>query len=278
MLLFNPARHKISEMREAQLSGRDLLIQALRGFTCRASILICAWSQHQIITREYKKKSDRIDIEPATFFLLDRVYLNTVVLECRALLDRRADAFGVRTVAEALADPGAIEGLHKYLADYPQGRMCLDRNQRDLLLDYARKYCSILATPEKKAADANHPLVMKAELVRRMANKDIAHISVDDYKLSGEDLGDVVLSLIVVASAIEAAIGDGGCPSDYALVERLAFRGVAKLLGVQTSEEPHTINMVRSFLPLWIDSGMEFPHYPDEFLESRDQGDSAQGA
>lgn len=199
--------------------------------------------------------------------MLRRAFLHSVILETRALHDRDNRSLGSRQIAERLADPTAREGLHKYLADYPQGRVMQDVEQRNLYLDYVQRYCGFMA-PHKGSAMPDHPLSIKAELVRRMANKSVAHSTLDDYMLGGEDLGDVVIASIVIACAIEAAVGDAAIPNDFAVVESSGYRAASHLLHVEVNPNPYNINMVRGFLPGWIKFGTEFPNYPGDFRRS----------
>jgi hypothetical protein len=197
-----------------------------------------------------------------------RAFLHSVILEARALHDRDGGSLGSCQIAKGLGDPVAREGLRKYLAEYPHGRVMQDVEQRDRYLDYLQRYCSVMAPP-KSAKLPDHPLAAKAQLVRRMANKAVAHSTLDDYTLGGEDLADVVIASVVIACAIEAAVGDAAIQNDFAAIELSGYRAAGHLLHVEVDQSSYNVNMVRGFLPVWVQSGIEFPRSPGDFQHRR---------
>lgn len=267
MLSFDPPRHDPSSFVNADLGAVGGLVQSLRWFNNRASLLLYSWSMHQTIeTEALKKTSSRLLSEDA-FNMLRRALLYSVLLEVRALHDRDGRSLGSRQIAERLADSVSREGLHKYLAENPQDRVMQDIERRNLYLDYIQRYCGLMA-PSKTMPLPNHVLSTKVALVHRMTNKTVAHSTLDDYTLGGEDLSDVVVATIVIACAIEAVMGDAAISYDFAEVESAGFRAAADLLHVDADSNPYTVNMIRGFLPDWVMFGQEFPRYPGDFLRS----------
>jgi len=264
MLKFEPPRHDHTSFTDADLGAVGGLVQSLRWYNSRASLLLYFWGMYQTLETEVQKQASRRPLSADATYMLRRAFLHSVILETRALHDRDSRSLGSCQIAKRLADPVARAGLHEYLARHPQGRVMEDVRQRDAYLDYVQRYCKLMAPAQKKALP-DHPLGAKAELVRRMANKAVAHSTLDDYTLGGEDLRDVIVASIVIACAIEEAIGDAAIPNDFAVVESSGYRAAGHLLHVEVDTEPHNVNMIRGFLPGWIELGIEFPEYPAGF-------------
>jgi hypothetical protein len=265
MLRFEPPRHDPARFTNADLGAVGGLVQSLRWFNSRASILLYCWGMHETNETEALKKASTRPLLEDTMFMLRRSILYSVILEVRALHDRDGKSLGSRQAFERLGDPIAREGLHSYLRDHPQGRVMQDVAMRDRYLDYVQRYCGLMSAPVAASTTSDHPLSAKVELVRRMANKSVAHSTLDDYILGGEDLSDVVIATTVIACAIEAAIGDAAISNDLAIVESAGYRAAGQLLHVDVDHSPYNVSMIRAFLPDWIKSGCEFPNYPNDF-------------
>jgi hypothetical protein len=166
-----------------------------------------------------------------------------------------------------LVDPVAREGLERYLADGSHCRAMNDVEERGRYFAYLQRYAAIMAPP-KGAEMPAHPLAAKVDLIRRMTNKSIAHSTLDNYALGGDDLSEVVLASVIIACAIESAIGDAAVSSDFAAIESSGYIAAGGILGVEVDSSPYNVRMIKGFLPAWVASGEEFPEYPAGFLDS----------
>lgn len=140
-----------------------------------------------------------------------------------------------------------------------------DAAVRDSYLDYVQRYCGLMSASAQASTVNDHPLSAKTELVRRMANKSIAHSTLDDYKLGGYDLDDVAVATVAIACAIEAVVGEDAISHDLAVIESPGYRAAGLLLHVDVDQESYIVNMIRGFLPGWVKFGTEFPSYPNDF-------------
>jgi hypothetical protein len=199
-------------------------------------------------------------------YMLRRALLHSVILEIRALHDRDPKSLGSKQLAEKLSIPDTRSDFFDFLNEGSYDHVMQDEFQREIYLDYIKKYAGLMSAPNGKSKLYHHPLSSKTQLIRRMANKAVAHSTLDDYKLSGEDIADVVLASLTIACAIQAATGDASISKDLALVEKSGHEAAGLLLHVEVDSEPHHINMIRSFLPTWVGSGLEYPNYPGDFL------------
>ncbi|MDQ3287940.1 MAG: hypothetical protein M3Q42_06700 [Pseudomonadota bacterium] len=266
MLKFSAAQHDPRTFAKCNLSPLESLALSLRWFASRAALLTASHAYHAVIQTELKALKSSRPLPADAMFVLNHVFHQHVILEARALLDRSKDSFGVAYVATHLAMPEALEGLISMIEQPVSRRGGDDRDRQIAYLSYIERYCRILAVKRDALSDVSHPLSTKAELVRHMGNKAVAHTNLDTYVLDGRDLDDVVIALQVIAVAIGEALGDVACGDDYqATVESGSFRGAGLLLHVDVDAQPFQTNMIRGLLPEWVKSGREFPWYPQDF-------------
>lgn len=266
MLKFGAAHHDPRAFSKSNIAPVESLVQSLRWFASRGALLTASHAYHAVIQTELKALKSSRPLPADAMFVLHHVFHQQVILEARALLDRSRDSFGVACVASHLAMPEALEGLLAMIERSAPRQGADDRDRQIAYLKYIERYCSILAVKRDALSDASHPLSTKAELVRHMGNKVVAHTSIDTYFLDGRDLDDVVLALQVIAVAIGEALGDVACGDDYqATVESGSFRGAGLLLHVDVDAQPFQTNMIRGLLRDWVRSGREFPCYPQDF-------------
>lgn len=258
MFQFERALNRRHELSNANLSGKGQLVQALRWFVHRAGLVMAINSHFKVLNTELDKASSRLQLSANTAFVLHQVYFEALIVNLRAMLEPAVDSLGVGSVASLLAQPTVRAGLHVYLDDRPQPWVMPDIVSRDKYLDYVQRYTEILADQQFPISVNAHPLVEKVSLIRRLANKRVAHATLDDYKLYGSDLQDVVLAVLAVAAAVDAVVGDAGT-QDPLQFEHVALEGIDGLLGIKSDTAPHTANAIRGFLPMWIESGQEFP-------------------
>lgn len=265
MLKFEPPRHDLATFSDADLGAVDGLVQSLRWFESRASLLLYTWALHETLASEKIQGASTKPLTPDALYMLERYSLHSAIVELRALHDRNNKSLGSRQIFERLGEAEAREGLNRYLADFPQARAMNDVVERERYLDYIQRYTGLMRAPVRKSTAADHPLSAKTELVRRMANKTVAHSTLDAYTLGGGDLGEVVLASLVIACAIESAVGNAAISDDFATAESAGYRAAGSLLNVYADSEPYNVNMIRGFLPMWVRSGQEFPNYPSDF-------------
>lgn len=265
MLKFAPPTIDPASFQDSDLGDLGGLVQSLRWFVSRSSLLIYFWSMHSAVEAEAQSPRSARPLPPHATYMLRRALLHSVILEIRALHDRNPKSLGSRQLADKLNLVSARADFNQFLTKNPHQRMMEDETRRDAYLDYVKRYAEIMSASDGKSTIQHHPLSSKTQLIRRMANKAVAHSTLDDYELGGNDIGDVVLGSLTIACAIEAAVGDVAISNDLARVETSGFEAAAMLLHTQVDSEPHQINMIRGFLPTWVSSGIEFPNYPADF-------------
>lgn len=260
MFKFDAAQNRRHELGNANLSGGGQLVQAMRAFGYRSAFVMCVNSYHKVLQTEKERRPRRIKLSPNALYVLDQACWQSMMANLRAILEcDPKDALGAGAIAALLRSGDARSDLCNYLDSLPHTDKMVDLEARERYLDYIQNYCAILADQQFPIAAGAHPLVEKVALVRRAATKSVMHSTLDDFKLYGHDLQDVVLAVIVVAFAIQAVMGDAAVDGDLAAIERASLDGAASLLGVETDTEPHFSIAIRGFMPAWVSLGQEFP-------------------
>lgn len=252
MFQFPPAKHRTSEMQDVDLTSEQGIIQCLRGFACRASILLAAYTQLMEVYEADKKGGDWKPTGAGSRFLIRHIYMNTVVMDLRSLLDHRKDSFGVAYIADCLADPAARKKLYDYLDGFEKDPKAVSAGKRDSYLDYIQHYCGLLKDAARGEQIGEHSLVAKARLVKRMSNKTVAHISLDDYTLDGEDLHHLMIAVMTLACAIQSVMTKAAYPESYRTCEKESKEDIAEILGVEVDTFPEMIDTIETMLPTWI--------------------------
>ncbi len=259
MFKFPPAATDYFEQTDTSLDGHTKLVQALRGFVCRFTILLYNYKQWEYVRAKIHGQGSSMDNDQGVmYWFLDHTLRDSAVMQLRALCDANTKSLGARSIADGLNDPVARAGLCAYLDGDSRARRMSDAAQRERYLDYIAKYMKLLSS-NAKAGQSSHDIVMKVSLIRRWANKTIAHPTLDDYKVDSDDFLHIFLVVAVLATAIEAVMGDAAADNDLQVCEEQAERGSAVLLGSPGTIGNKYIQTIRELLPEWVHSGREFP-------------------
>jgi len=259
MFKFPPPATNYFEHTNAGLTGHTKLVQSLRGFACRFTILLFAYRQHELVASTMADRRAAMSAdEYGMYWFLEHTLSQSIALNIRALCDHSAYSLGAKSIADGLNDPAARAGLCDYLDRYGEGRHMKDSVERKRYLDYTAKYMELLASTAK-ADGTSDDLVVKVSIVRRWASKAIAHLTLDDYQVDSVDLHHVFLAIAILATAIECVMGDAACQSDLNSCEQQATRAGAALFDPPPASPSRYIETIRFALPDWVRSGEEFP-------------------
>ncbi len=259
MFKFPPAATDYFKQTDTVLDGRTKLVQALRGFVCRFTILLYNYKQWRYVQAKLHEQGSSMDKDQGVmYWFLDHTLRDSAVIHLRSLCDSNIKSLGARSIADGLNDPVVRAGLCAYLDAGSHARSMTDAVQRERYLDYIAKYMRLLSS-NAKAGQSSHDIVMKVSLIRRWANKTIAHPTLDDYKVDSDDLLHIFLVVAVLATAIEAVMGDAAVDNDLQVCGEQAERGSAVLLGSPGTIGTKYIQTFRELLPEWVHSGKEFP-------------------
>ncbi|KAF3460076.1 hypothetical protein ACQCP0_23165 [Ralstonia pseudosolanacearum] len=259
MFKFPPAATNYFAQTDTSLEGHTKLVLALRGFVCRFTILLYNYQQWERVRKKIDVQGPSMDNDQGVmYWFLEHTLRNSAVIHLRSLCDANPKSLGAKAIADGLNDQAARTGLCAYLDGDSRERRMTDAIQRDRYLDYIAKYMGLLSSQAKRG-QTSHDIVMKVSLIRRWANKTIAHPTLDEYKVDSDDLHHVFLVVAVLATAIEAVMGDAAADNDLQVCEDQAERGSAVLFGSPDTTGNKYIRTIRKLLPVWVHTGDEFP-------------------
>lgn len=257
MFQFPPAVTNHEEQPDAVLDPVVHLIQAMRGFISRFTIALYGYREIELLSSGKGSATSTLVGQSVMHWFLDHAFTDSLVLNLRALIEDKKRSLGAGAIAHGLTDETARSGLCAYLDTCPADRRVTDNAERDKCLDYIAKYATLLAT-RPKPGETMHPLVAKAELIRRWANKSIAHLTLDHVEIHGDDLHHLVLAIAFVATAVEKVMGNAGCPTDLVVCEQQALQGGAALFGASPSFVGF-MPQIREMFAFSLQTGKELP-------------------
>lgn len=254
MLQFSPAATNYATQPNASLEPVVHLVQAMRGFICRFTIVLYAYRQMELLGPAHGTRAGALTNQPTMHWFMAHVFTRGLVVDLRAMVEDDKKSLGAGAIAHGLMKPDVRAGLCTYLDTCSAERRITDPVAREKYLDYIAKYAAVLAT-RPKTGDTPSPLVAKTEIIRRWANKAIAHLTLDHYEVHGDDLRDVVFAVACVASAIEKVMGIAGSDTDLVVCEESAMSGGTALFGA--SEPVAFMPDIRSIVEISILTGAE---------------------
>lgn len=99
MLKFDPPRHDPASFTNADLGAVGGLVQSLRWYNSRASLLLYFWGMHETLETEVQNQASTRPLSADAIYMLRRAFLHSVILEARALHDRDGRSLGSCQIA-----------------------------------------------------------------------------------------------------------------------------------------------------------------------------------
>lgn len=227
------------------------LIQALRRFAGRSSILLAAYHylefSYQVL--ESKKAGTPYKDQVRAFFL-NHCIRNQALISMRALCESSDRSLGAGSIYNLLGSKDNAFYLKNYLVEEAHWNENKVGSFFDDSIIYIRKICGLLGVPDKNINKESHALSRKVALIRRMVNKHIAHVTLDSYKVSFDEIHDVFLAIMGTAMAIRNVMGERAIPSEYEEIEDAAILGAIDIFGMHEHEK--YIPMLKEYVPAWI--------------------------
>lgn len=241
----------LEEFENHKLEPFTHLIHSFRGFTCNASLLVAGYQYY--ITSEYKltKKAENMSNEEyAAAYYNFHAYQSDILIRLRKSCEPNKKSLASGAITELLSKSENIRELKKYVNKQGQ-KFLIDF---DKYIEYIRLYCGELSTPSQIITDQSKPLLKKVALVRRMTNKAVAHITLDDYKVGSKDIHDVFIAVSTVAYAIQSIMGDLACPTKLEVAEKMANKIARRSTSPEYLKE--FIPLIKAFLAEWVEENL----------------------
>lgn len=177
-------------------------------------------------------------------------FQSDMVLRPRKACEPDTKSLAAGAISELLSGQQHIEQLKSYIT---KSRRTISP-VFDKYISYIKVYCGELAIPNSKINKHSTPLLKKVALIRKMTNKAIAHITLDDYKATSDDLHDVFIAVSTIACAIQSIMGDLACPTELHVAESMACEATAHSIPREYRKE--YMPLILSFLPIWVEENL----------------------
>ena len=248
---FDDPEISLEGLKNFKLEPFTHLVQSLRGLACNASLLVAGYqyyiSSGYALTENAKEMSNE---EYAAAYYNFYTFQSDMLIRLRKSCEPDKKSLASGAITELLSKSYNIRELKKYIIKQGQGISA----DFDKYVEYIRVYCGELATPSQNITDQSTALLRKVALVRRMANKAVAHITLDDYKVDSSDIHDVFIAVSTVACAIQSIMGDLACPTKLEVAESMAFEIASKHTPPEYLKK--FIPLIQAFLPAWVEENL----------------------
>jgi len=248
---FDEPEYSIGELKNFKLDPFTHLVQSLRGFACNASMLVAGYHYYFASEYQYRENSKNLsDVEYASAYYKYHAFQCDTLLRLRKACEPDPRSLAAGGICQLLENENHVAKLKHYVET--SGLEVIPAFES--YIKYIQKYSNELATPNKNVNDNSTPLLKKVALVRRMANKAIAHITLDDYKANSDDLHNVFIAVSTIACAIQAIMGNLACPTDLGVAESMACE-----VAYQSARPEYRkayIPLIVAFLPGWVEENL----------------------
>ena len=102
MLKFSPPLFDPSSFQNSDLGNLGGLIQSMRWFVSRSSLLIYFWAMHEVFETEAQSPRSSKPLPQHAMYMLRRALLHSVILEIRALHDRNQKSHAKHSLQSGL--------------------------------------------------------------------------------------------------------------------------------------------------------------------------------
>lgn len=190
---------RISELkrrdRHVVMDANVQAIQSLRGTAARASFILPAF-YHVLGATSQRGTAHLEHWQVVQGVALEQAGLHTIALTCRAVFDERSKRLGGRTIASL--HPRELQSVATYWA----GRSGCSLEDARTALALLKGLFERCARPAKTLLDQPSLLEKRIGLIKHYANRDAAHLSLEEYLFDTLDLLHVVASIVLVGAII----------------------------------------------------------------------------
>jgi hypothetical protein len=237
----------LQELKDFELDSFTRLVHSLRGFACNASFLV--YGYQLFIATEYNLENNKLYMSNDDYaynFYKYHAYRSDVIIRLRKSCEQKANALSSGSICKLLSDNNNIYKLKEYIEKYKSELPDSFYNY----IKYIKFYCTKISTPTKYISDDSEYLLKKIALLRRFANKEMAHITFDDYNIDCADVHDVFMTVSAIAYAIQSIMGDLACGIKLELAEKMGYDMACK--NINANDLDKYIPEIQENLPIWI--------------------------
>lgn len=170
-------------------------IQSLRGTAARASFILPAF--YQVVGATSQRGTPHLEHwQVVEGVALEQAGLHTIALTCRAVFDESVKRLGGKRIASL--QPRELRFVATYWAEQ-SGSSLEDARSALALLKRLFERC---ARPARTLLDQPSLLEKRIGLIKHYANREAAHLSLEEYLFDTLDLLHVVASIVLVGAIV----------------------------------------------------------------------------
>ena len=247
---FNEPEVSIDELKDFDGDSFSKLVLSLRGFAYNASMLIFGYhyfraSEYQIF--ENVKKLNPLEYTSAYYKF--HAFQGDVLLRLRKACEYKIKSMAAGTIFILLEDENNIEQLRSYIKKDFEIVPKFDN-----YIKYIQKYCGELVASKLRGSKYSSALLDRIDLIKRMTNKEIAHITLDGYKVRPNDIHQVFIAVLTVACTIQTIMGSLACETDPRVAENMACETAYQ--NVPSEYNKKYASFVLGMLPEWVEKNL----------------------
>lgn len=253
MFKFSAPQTDPAELSDAKgLDDLSKLVQSMRGLACNASFLIVGYHYYYVSAcAELKGSSGTTYVDAVRAAYFREAFRGDVLVRLRRSCDADPNSLAAAVIAKLLKMDACVSELKAYLAKGRGSVPMLEDDSVDRLVSYIQQSAECLSVKDKAVTRNSANISKKVVLLRRMANKAVAHITLDDYSLMDQDIRDVFVAVLTLACAIQKLMGELAYPGNFREVEEAAMQDAVNMFGAPESHKSY-VELIEQLLPDWI--------------------------
>ena len=253
MFKFSAPQTDPAELSDAKdLDDLSKLVQAMRGLACNTSFLIVGYHYYYVSAcAESKGSTGTTYVDAVRAAYLSEAFRGDVLVRLRRSCDADPNSLAAAAIAKLLKKDTCVSELKAYLAKGRGSVPTLEDDSVDRLVSYIQQSAECLSVKDKAATRNSANISKKVALLRRMANKAVAQITLDDYVLTDQDIRDVFVAVLTLACAIQKLLGELAYPGSFHEVEEAAMQDAVRMFGAPEKYNGF-VGLIEKLLPDWI--------------------------
>jgi len=224
--VFYPIKKEFQDYTKT-LTNEGKAIHSLRGFACATSMLIPSyhlWFAAAEVSMNEKRIGDYSERVIRTY-MVDAM-LDHLLIQIRRIYDPTLNSLAAGTIVKSLDNPTIRNHLitRASVSAKEKGEVWVNNH-----LNLVHEYCSLGLITKKSDLPIITPLFqIQVFLARRAANKRAAHMTLDDFGISPDDIYNLCYTTIIIARSIHRVLREDAYVGSYADVDEGAYEAASR--------------------------------------------------
>jgi len=239
--VFHPVKREFQDYTKT-LTDEGKAFQSLQGFACATSMLIPSyhlWFSATETSMIGNRTEDYSDIVMRTY--MDSAMLDHLLIQIRRIFDPDLNSLAAGTIVKSLNNPDILNYVisRATVSSEEKGEEWIKNH-----LNLVREYCSLALVKKRSDIPIIAPLFqIQAYLARRAANKRAAHMTLDDFGISADDIHNLCYTTVIIARSIHRVLREDVYVGNYSDVDKGAYEGATRIFRYKHSTGLLTANI-----------------------------------